>query len=159
MKLQTIPNNIRLQEIRRHSEVRRPQPQGVRRGDALRHRELDADGRAEGDSVPAGLVALVRRDVGVRRDSESAHCCVDPRLVRDRFSAQCENLDIAVKLEQLPQRNLILDKDLHTNTRGYIIKINCAIHAHDTNSTPLGQLRTKATHRATINAPLEESFH
>ena len=144
MKLQTIPNNIGLQEIRRHSEMCRPQPQGVRRGDTLRHLQLDADGRAEGDAVSAGLVALVRRDFGGLRDSESAQCCyLTPRLVRDPHSAQCEILDIAVKPEQLPQRNLIMDKDLHTNTRGYIIKINCAIHAHDTNSTPLGQLRTK----------------
>ena len=140
--------------------MRRPQPEGMRRCDALRHRQLDADGGAEGDSVPAGLVALVRRDVGVHRDSESAQCCcIAPRLVRDPHSAQCEILDIAVKPEQLPQRNLILDKDLHTNTRGYIIKINCAIQRTRHKFHSSWATKNKATHRATINAPLEESFH
>ena len=137
MKLQTIPNNIGLQEIRRHSEMCRPQPQGVRRGDTLRHLQLDADGRAEGDSVPAGLVALVRRDFGGLRDSESAQCCyLTPRLVRDPHSAQCEMLDIAVKPEQLPQRNLIMDKDLHTQTHADI-SLRLTVPSTHTTQIPL----------------------
>ena len=120
-KNNTIPNNIRLQEIRRHSEMRRPQPEGVRRGDALRHRQLDADGRAEGDAVPAGLVALVRRDVGGLRDSCSAQCrCLAPRLVRDPHSAQCEILDIAVKTRAASSKESHIGQGpTHKHTRIY----------------------------------------
>ena len=86
-----------LQKIRRHSEVRRSQPQGLRGVDALRHRQLDADGGAEGHPVPASLVALVHRDFGIRRDPERAHCIFAPRLLCDRFSAQSEIIGVTVK--------------------------------------------------------------
>ena len=82
------------QKIRRHSEVCRPEPERLRRGDALRHHELHADGGAEGHSVPASLVAVVHLGIRSLRPASAANCIT--RLVCDCFCAQREILDISV---------------------------------------------------------------
>ena len=123
--------------------MRRYQPQRLRRRDALRHCKLDADGCAEGHSLPAGLVTVVH--LGIHRDAEGAHSIITLRLVCDLFSAQSEKIGISVKLELL-QPPIEGQMNLTHNGQGpdALMDISLTVPSMRTRQIPhLGQLRTK----------------